>query len=133
MENVQPVTETELQSKAVAPRVTAAEIEAQIAGVYFLNAGDAIRRADQPISDTSPAQLLTLCVLVLKNGFTVTGESACASPENFDAEIGRRLARTHAVSKLWPLLGFRLRDKITSQYIWAAAVDAKERRGKPQG
>ena len=41
--------------------------------------------------------LLTFCVLVLRNGFTVTGESACASPENFDAEIGRKVARANAV------------------------------------
>lgn len=46
------------------------------------------------------------------NGFTVTGESACASPENFNAEIGRKIARQNAVDKLWPLLGFRLRDKL---------------------
>ena len=57
-------------------------------------------------------KLLTFCVLVLRNGFTVTGESACASPENFDAELGRKIARQNAVAKVWPLLGFRLRDKL---------------------
>lgn len=56
--------------------------------------------------------LLTLCVLVLKNGFTVTGESACASPENFDAELGRKIARQHAVSKIWPLEGYPLRQSL---------------------
>ena len=49
--------------------------------------------------------LLTFCVLVLRNGFTVTGESACASPENFNAEIGRRIARENAINKVWPLAG----------------------------
>ena len=58
--------------------------------------------------------LLTICVLVLRNGFTVTGESACASPENFDAEIGHKIARQNAVAKIWPLLGFRLRDQLAS-------------------
>jgi hypothetical protein len=57
-----------------------------------------------------PLALLTFCVLILRNGFTVTGESACASPENFDAEIGRQIARKKAVEKVWPLLGFRLRE-----------------------
>ena len=61
---------------------------------------------------TEPLRLLTFCVLVLKNGFTVTGESACASPENFDAEIGRNIARQNAVQKIWPLLGYELRSKL---------------------
>lgn len=56
--------------------------------------------------------LLTFCVLVLKNGFTVTGESACASPENFDAEIGRKIARQNAISKIWPLMGYELKSRI---------------------
>ena len=56
--------------------------------------------------------LLTFCVLVLKNGFTVTGESACASPENFDAELGRKIARQNAMAKVWPLMGYELRSKL---------------------
>lgn len=47
--------------------------------------------------------------------FTVTGESACASPENFNAEIGRKIARQKAIDKIWPLLGFRLRDRLATQ------------------
>jgi hypothetical protein len=54
--------------------------------------------------------LLTFCVLVLRNGFTVTGESACASPENFCADVGRKISRAHALNKVWPLLGFQLRS-----------------------
>ena len=50
--------------------------------------------------------LLTFCVLMLRNGFMVTGESACASPENFDAEIGRKIARENAINKVWPLMGY---------------------------
>ncbi len=49
------------------------------------------------------------------NGFTVTGESACASPQNFDPEIGRKIARQNAVQKIWPLLGFRLRDELAAK------------------
>ena len=51
-------------------------------------------------------------VLVLRNGFTVTGEFACASPENFDAEIGQKIARQNAFQKIWPLLGYELRTKL---------------------
>ena len=57
---------------------------------------------------------LTVCCLTLKNGFTVTGESACASPENFDAEIGMKISKDNARDKIWPLLGFRLRDQLAA-------------------
>lgn len=57
-------------------------------------------------------KLITFCVLVLRNGFTVTGESACASPENFDAELGRKIARQNAVAKVWPLMGYALKQKL---------------------
>ena len=56
--------------------------------------------------------MLTICVLVLRNGFTVTGESACASPENFNADIGRQVARANAINKIWPLMGYELRSKL---------------------
>ena len=112
--------EREIQAKASAgPRVTPADIEAEIASTFYFTAGDGVRGESE--MGTSPAgrakslELLTFCVLVLRNGFTVTGESACASPENFNAEIGRRIARENAVSKVWPLLGFRLRDKLASE------------------
>jgi len=58
---------------------------------------------------------LTVCCLTLQNGFTVTGESACAVPENFDAEIGQKIARAKARERIWPLLGFRLRDQLAAQ------------------
>ena len=67
--------------------------------------------ANEPKHD-SPLGLLTFCVLVLRNGFTVTGESACASPENFDAEIGRKIARQNAVSKMWALMGYELKSRL---------------------
>lgn len=57
---------------------------------------------------------LTICMLTLRNGYIVTGESACAVPENFDAVLGRKIARENAKEKLWPLLGFRLRDRLTN-------------------
>lgn len=62
--------------------------------------------------DFDSLQLLTYCTLVLQNGFTVTGESACASPENFDAEIGRKIARQNAVNKIWPLMGYALKQQL---------------------
>ena len=99
-----------------AARVTPADIEANIVSEFYFTAADGVR--GQSEMGTSPAgrawslELLTFCVLVLRNGFTVTGESACASPENFDAEIGRRVARENAVQKIWPLMGYELRTKL---------------------
>jgi hypothetical protein len=75
----------------------------------------------------NPLNLLTFCVLVLKNGFTVTGESACASPENFDAEVGRKVARQNAVNKIWPLLGYALKDRLHRR----AVFDAEPKTGQP--
>ena len=113
-----------IQAKGkTAARVTPADIEAEIASEHYFAAADGYRSAPcfdpngQPadcLPPPAPLELLTFCVLVLRNGFTVTGESACASPENFDAEIGRRVARENAVQKIWPLLGFRLRDKLAN-------------------
>ncbi len=56
--------------------------------------------------------VLTLCVMQLPNGFIVTGESACASPENFDEELGRKIAFGQARGKIWPFAGYALREKL---------------------
>lgn len=110
----------EIEAKGLhAPRVTPADITAEIASEHYFTAEDGVAgrkiatgQGGLTTESVGPLGLLTFCVLVLKNGFTVTGESACASPANFDAEIGRKIARQNAVSKIWPLLGFSLRDAI---------------------
>jgi len=111
--------EQEIQAKGLtAPRVTPDAIEAEISGEYFFTAEEGVQAAAHCNPEAvvggvhGELRLLTFCVLRLRNGFTVTGESACASPENFDAEIGRKIARQNAVHKIWPLLGFRLRDQL---------------------
>jgi len=110
--------EQEIQAKGLtAPRVTPDDIEANIASEHYFTAEDGVDRVSRgqtSVSGKNPLalSLLTFCVLVLRNGFTVTGESACVSPENFDAEIGRKIARQNAVSKVWPLLGFALRERL---------------------
>lgn len=62
-------------------------------------------------------QPLTICIITLDNGYTVTGESACADPRNYDQSIGESLARKHAFSKLWPLFGFLLSEEIYAQSL----------------
>lgn len=122
--------ESEIQAKGLtAPRVTPADIEASIAGEYYFTAADGRAGAigagtyvghERPAggaTDLTPLRLLTFCVLKLQNGFTVTGESACASPENFDAGLGRNIAKQHAVQKIWPLLGYTLRDRLHKESV----------------
>ena len=117
------------QRASAAPRVTPADIEAAIVAEHYFTAADGVLNqiGDEWVNNMEseeqlearidavefgPLNLLTFCVLVLRNGFTVTGESACVSPENFDAAIGRRVARENAVEKIWPLLGYALKDKL---------------------
>lgn len=110
--------EQEIQAKGLtAPRVTPTDIEANIVGEYYFTAGDGVHGAclaggGQRSCYAKSLDLLTFCVLDLRNGFTVTGESACASPENFDAELGRKIARQNAVQKIWPLMGYELRSRL---------------------
>ena len=104
--------EQEIQAKGLtAPRITPDDIKANIAAEYFFTADQATKGCPQ----FDQLRLLTFCVLVLKNGFTVTGESACASPDNFDAELGRKIARQNAVAKIWPLMGYELRSKLAEK------------------
>lgn len=107
--------EKEIQDKGLtAPRITPADIEENIASEHFFTAADAVYAEDGAHGVGTPLHLLTFCVIVLKNDFTVTGESACASPENFDAEEGKKIARQNAVNKIWPLMGYELRSKLAS-------------------
>ena len=108
-----------IQAKGLtAPRVTPADIEANIDSEHYFTAAEGCAGACnmnvRPDGWVTPLNLLTFCILVLRNGFTVTGESACASPENFDAEVGRKIARENAVQKIWPLMGYELRSKLTA-------------------
>lgn len=109
--------EKEIQAKAsTKSRVTFADVEDSIVSEHYFTAADGCAghcsMAVKQEGWVQPLQLLTFCVLVLHNGFTVTGESACASPENLDAEIDRKVARAKAVEKIWPLLGFELKTRL---------------------
>lgn len=71
---------------------------------------DATIRAEQ--YHVFPGTTLTVCCLTLRNGYQVTGESAAASPENFDEEVGRAIARRNARDKIWSLEGYLLRERL---------------------
>lgn len=113
--------EQEIQDKGLtAPRVTPDLIQSVIVHEMYLSPADRIHWTDhvhaqgdeQKEMILRSLQCLTICVLTLKNGFTVTGESACASPENFDPEIGRKIARENAVNKIWMLEGYLLKQNL---------------------
>ena len=90
--------EQEIQTKGLnAPRLTPDAIDAAIAGEQY---------------HVFEGTTLTACCLTLNNGYTVTGESAAASPENFDREIGQKIARQNAREKIWGLEGYLLRQKL---------------------
>jgi len=122
--------EQQIQSKGLtAPRITPDDIEACIASEHYFTAFDGCvcPGENNPGENNKWAQdwevtrsiealdLLTFCVLVLRNSFTITGESACASPENFDPEIGRQIARSKAKEKIWLLEGYLLRQRLHDQ------------------
>lgn len=101
-----------IQAKGkTAPRITLADLQANIASEWYFTAAQGARIGG---TELHPLDLLTFCVLVLRNGFTVTGESACASPENFDADIGRKIARQNAEQKIWPLMGYELKSRLSA-------------------
>jgi len=127
--------EQEIQAKGLtAPRITPADLQANIASEHYFTAeegcfGRACFEADSETQVSgvlwsggrSSLHLLTFCALVLKNGFTVTGESACASPENFDPEIGRKMARQNAEQKIWPLMGYELKERLHQRALPSVA------------
>jgi hypothetical protein len=117
--------EEQIQAKGLtAPRITYDHIEGKILSKHFFTASQAVNGCNRfgfkkvdgefvPYTDNvedGALSTLTFCVLVLENGFTVTGESACASVENFDKEIGEAIAYNNAVQKIWMLEGYLLKN-----------------------
>jgi len=105
-------SDREAEAVAVAPRVKLADIEAAIDQRYTFSGAEAAGFQPRAVPQLD---ILTICILVMKNGFTVIGKSAPASPENFNAELGRKLAYEDCIRQLWPLMGFALRDKLAAQ------------------
>lgn len=117
--NDQQIEKEIVEKGKTAPRVTPEHIQSLITGEYYFSAENGVNGNSHKQDDLtrltgyhSELKLLTFCVLVLKNGFTVTGESACASQENFDEEIGRKIARQNAVNKIWLLEGYLLKQSL---------------------
>lgn len=93
-------TEAEIQAKGLnAPRLKPEMIDATIISEQY---------------HVFPGTTLTVCALTLRNGFIVVGESAAASPENFDQAIGRKIARENARNKIWAFEGYLLRERLAA-------------------
>lgn len=93
----QQVEQEIIEKGLTAPRITPARIDEVIAAEQY---------------HVFEGTTLTICCLHLENGFTVTGESACASPENFDVELGKKIAKENAKQKIWALEGYALRNRL---------------------
>lgn len=103
--------------------VTPADIEANITSEHYFTAWDGVLmtlpedmfRDIQKLGGPGPKECLplralTFCVLVLRNGHTVAGESHCQDPDKFDAQIGRNEARKDAINKFWPMAVYAARQ-----------------------
>lgn len=107
---------TDDQSKAVQKtpnRVSLDGMLDKIAGEYFTTLDHAVQGGTGPVPPLLPGmETMTVCVLVMRNGFIVIGKSAPADPANYDEALGRKFAREDAIRQLWPLEGYALREKI---------------------
>lgn len=99
--NEQELENTLVEKGLIAPRVTPELIDKKIVDEAY---------------HVFPDKTLTVCVLTLENGFMVTGVSACASPLNFDKEVGEQIAYRNAREKIWALEGYLLRQKLHEEW-----------------
>lgn len=118
--NNEAAIEKEIQEKGLnAPRLTPDMIDGLIMAEWYHRPQPAdLIKWDETVGIAAadrPLRCLTICVLVLRNGFTVVGKSACASPENFDESLGRKIARDDARRQIWPLAGYALREQLSAK------------------
>ena len=91
-----------IEKGLTAPRVTLESINSKIKGTQYY---------------VFPGTTVTVALIELENGSSVVGESACVSPENFDAELGRKFAYQNAFNKIWPLEGYLLKEKLNKESV----------------
>lgn len=100
--NDEEIEKSIIKKGLTAPRITPQLIDACIINTDF---------------HVFPGSQTTICCITLNNGYTVTGESACASPENFDEGIGKRIAYGNAKDRIWMLEGYLLKQKLFEQNL----------------
>ena len=104
-------TEAECAAVADRERVSLADIQANISGYCCFTGRDVAKFMPLALE----AGCLTICLLTMKNGFTIVGKSAPADPANFNADLGAKLAYEDAVRQVWPLMGYELKSKLAAQ------------------
>lgn len=93
-------------------RVTLDSMNEKVAGEYYFTAAQAVAGlSDAP--QMHALTVLTICILVMRNGYTIIGKSAPADPSNFNAELGKKFAREDAIRQVWPLEGYTLRERLS--------------------
>lgn len=111
--NEKALEEEIVRKGKVAIRLTPTDIDDQIASEHYGRASDIFPDIFPGTLVSEAMKCLTICVLTLKNGYTIVGKSACASPENYDGEIGANIARDDARRQIWALEGYLLRSKLS--------------------
>jgi hypothetical protein len=107
-------TEAECAAGRTAPRVSLGDIERAIAARFDVTGEAALFPQNSiPAACYESLRVLSICILVMRNGFTIIGKAAPASPANFDRALGIKLAYEDAVRQVWPLMGYALRDRNT--------------------
>lgn len=115
-------TEAECAPGATAPRVSLRDIEGNIACVAYASGSEIMEIGSSSLYEGADedkvyatGDVLTVCLLVTRSGFTIVGKSAPASPENFNADLGCKLAYEDAIRQLWPLMGYELRQRLHNE------------------
>lgn len=113
--------ESEIIAKGLtAARVTPDDIEANITSEHYFTAADGVGRANKGTTSNfgkNPAglELVTICVLLLRNGHKIVGvNEGPVSADNFDAELGKKLARNKSTDQIWPLMGYALKERLSA-------------------
>lgn len=92
-------------------RVTLDYMKSEIQQIYYISGTSIARHADftdykSKALNEGDLQVMTLCMIMMRNGFMVFGKSSPISPQNFDQALGRKFAYEDAVRQLWPLFAF---------------------------
>jgi hypothetical protein len=111
-------TEKRCAEGRTAPRVSLRDIENAIATTIYSTV-DKLIPSDQAVDHKvyDALEIMTLCVIVMANGFVIVGKSAPASRDNFDAELGKELAYKDAVGQIWPLMGYALKNHLAQEEV----------------
>lgn len=100
-------------------KVTEELIESRIVGKYFFNLGEAVNSTCTEVApkDLARMSLVTKCVLVLENGYTIVGHSACVDPAIYNEQLGQQYAYKNAIDKIWALEGYVLANQMHEQAL----------------